>query len=476
MDFLPQNLEFISGIHLEPAGTEFLNPPAVLIKLPGLISDSLVVFGYNEGSNEIYYLPYYTHTDYFINYPNPVSCLLVNISHFSGIGVANGMIPDNTQSETKTSQDYVSDLAFYQQQNEDITDEVWTDYYDEIILPLMGGAKKVFEKVNSYESLRQVVIDMLEYMANRQLLGVETEFQETQEYADFLSMLTNKLKELYNEYNTLCTGSNDDCVKFQQGKKAAEALGLRQFFGLQESLPDIHDFCDKEIVNFADSTYFQQKTIRLYTGKTDHVPTEVLSLKNEVLDEKIVWISEDPSIASVNQYGLVTANGAGSTILRGKWCNVENQVEAFVSKPDCETEFCKYKGCAGGIFAGRGTLDYNFKSWSIQHGDVYTKGTYNVKFSFNLNLPYSRYSISYSYISNSSYKDKDGAWKTSHSTGEGSDSGYLSCSNSGFSNFTAHPIGMWRISYHGSTVSVRFVRITAYGEFYSEATCGRISQ
>jgi len=475
LDFLPHNLEFISGIHLEPAGTEFLNPPEVWIKLPGLVSDSIVVFGYNEGSNEIYYLPYYTHTDYFINYPNPVSCLLVNISHFSGIGVATGMIPDNTQSETKTSQDYVSDLAYYQQQNEDITDEVWTNYYD-VIISQLEGVKKAYEGVNSLESLKQDISDMLEYMANRQLLGVETEFQDTQEYADFLSILTQKINELFNEYNDLCNSSNDDCIKFQQGKKAAEALELGQLFGLQESIPDIHDFCDGEIVILVDSGYFDKRTINLYTGRTHSLPIEVYNMKSEVLDEKIVWISEDPAIASVNQNGLVSANGLGSTILKGKWCDVENQVEVFVSKPDCETEFCKYKECAGGIFAGRGTLDYNYKNWNIQHGDVYHSGAYNVKFSFDLNLPYPRYSISYSDKSKSSYKDKDGARKTSYSTGAGSYSGYLHCSNSGFSDFTANPIGMWLISYHGYSVSVRFVRITAYGEFYSEATCGRIGQ
>ncbi len=42
LDFLPDNLEFISGIHLEPAGTEFLDPPAVWINLAGHVSDSLL--------------------------------------------------------------------------------------------------------------------------------------------------------------------------------------------------------------------------------------------------------------------------------------------------------------------------------------------------------------------------------------------------------------------------------------------------
>ena len=473
LDFLPDSLEFISGIHLEPSGTKFLDLPEVWIKLPGRISDSLVVFAYNDDSNEIYYLPYYSYTEGFYG-DNTVSYLQLYISHFSGIGVANGVIPDNTQSESKTSEDYISDLAYYQQQNENITPDVWTDYYEKAILSM-------FEGVNSLESLKQVVRDMLEYMVNRQLLGADTEYQDTQEYKDFLSILTQKIKELYDDYNDECTSAANDCERSKQGEKAIEVLALGQYFGLYDNLPDIHDFCDKELPNFNDPVYSTRGIINLNTGETYKLPIDVYNLKNELMDEKLIWSSNNPSVASVNQSGLVTGIDEGYTTINGSWCDVKSQVSVYVTKVDCVNEFCKHEECANGIFAGRGSLDYSYEGYNPTCEEIYVSDKINVEFRINLNKSsYREYTTSgvCHYMTRSrcpEFGETDFTVRYSRDTF--TDKGYLDClSSGGFQEILAYPIFIEKISYGGSAIEVRFGRRTANGTFYSSTVCGRTSQ
>ena len=148
LDFLPDSLEFVSGIHLEPSGYRFLKPPDIWIKLQGRVSDSLVVFGYSTDSEEIYYLPYYSYTEGYYG-ENPVSYLRLYVSHFSGIGVAKGMIPDLDQPSTRSLTDHISYLAFKQQQNQEISIDDWIAYYNLISGP--GRQSKCISRVNLRE-------------------------------------------------------------------------------------------------------------------------------------------------------------------------------------------------------------------------------------------------------------------------------------------------------------------------------------
>ena len=66
LKFLPDNLEFISGIHLEPSGIRLLAPARVIIELQGPLPDSLVIFTYHNDSENIYFLPFKSYAeDYF---------------------------------------------------------------------------------------------------------------------------------------------------------------------------------------------------------------------------------------------------------------------------------------------------------------------------------------------------------------------------------------------------------------------------
>ena len=484
LNFLPDNLEFISGIHLEPSGTRLLAPARVIIELQGPLPDSLVVFTYHNDSEKIYFLPFKSYAeDYFSE--SGTYHLETYLSHFSGIGVANATIPDKSQAEQKTVDDYISELAYYQQQNEDITDEVWTNYYDEIILSLFEGVSKSFEEVNSLESLKQLISDMLEYLENRQLLGVETRFQDTQEYADFLSMLTEEIIDLYSGYNNDCLSSNDDCEKSEEVKNAIEVLSLGQYFGLDGSLPDIHDFCNNGITDLVNAIHFNDDIIYLKPGHNKSIPYTLTNLYHQTItDKSITWISNDPDIVSVNQSGEIQGLKSGTTRIVASWCDVKNSVMVKVTDTDCSTANCEYtEACyEKGTFSGKGRLKIHWKTPPGAYEPRYWDKIISFSFRFSIFDKYGDigYDIDYFYyFTGASYSLDTKRWTYYVSdVTKGSVVGGLYCYEGKWAEGGSWvgPFGIPELIYHGDYLRVVF-EDCSYPTYYTGvAICPRVSK
>jgi hypothetical protein len=461
LDFLPDNLEFISGIHLEPSGTQFLNPLQVIVKFNKPVSDSLVVFGYSD-ENEIYYLPFIS-----LGYiDNPY--LIFYISHFSGVGVAYGEIPDNTQLETKSSEDYISDYAYYQQQNEDVPSDELKNHYNE-------GIEAMFKGVNSLEALQMVVADMAEYGVDRQILGIGG-FEETDEYKDFLSLLAEKINELFKVYNDSCKAVNDDCQKYQFGKTANNLLKMANMFGINDKVPEIFEFCDKEIIALVDSIYIEHRFIQLVPNKMHQLPYIVYNLKRDTLDEKILWRSEKPSVAQVGINGLVTAISPGYTRIIGRWCDIEDYIIVKVVEVDCKNEFCIHEECANGVYSGRGRLEFEDHE-ILDQNQRHIYFSWNVSFSIELNKSSRKYATTYScysFVKWIKYPEMKWHYSSDYSA-PSTRSGLLRCSDLGYFygpiNDQIYIRNIWDF---GSDIMINFGMYTVYGDYWSVATCSRI--
>lgn len=468
LEFLPDSLEFISGIHLEPSDTWFLEPLNVWIKVPGRVSDSLIVFGYHNDAEDIYYLPYFSYTEGYYG-DNPVSYLNIIISHFSGIGVARGMIPDLDQPSTRSLTDHISYLAFKQQQNQEISNDDWLAYYNLF-------TESVLKAGTSLESLKQDIIDMRHYLRNLRNLGVER-VEDTEQYADFKSEVIKRINELYESFNEECTSTEDDCEKFHAGQKAAEALSLGFHLGLNDSLPEYQEFCDQEMVDFRDT--ISEQAFYLKVGDTRKLPVTLYNFKKLPLEEPIKWKSANPSIADVDRDGLVTGIGEGDVSVKGTWCDAELEIRFNVTEADCKNEFCKHEECANGIFLGRGSVGYRYEGYSPGYTDVHVYGRYNVFFIIDLNRSSGpKFTASGSYTITTTMREygKPGLI-TNTNRGSFADTDFLSCSDKGFfSRFTANPISIEKVIYAGDVIGVKFSRITAYGTFTSATGCSPVGQ
>ena len=484
LKFLPDNLEFISGIHLEPSGTRLLAPARVIIELQGPLPDSLVVFTYHNDSENIYFLPFESYAeDYFSE--SGTYHLEAYLSHFSGIGIANGTIPDKSQSEQKTVDDYISELAYYQQQNEDISDEVWTNYYDEITLSLSEGVNKSFEEVNSLESLKQVISDMLEYIENRQLLGVETRFQDTQEYADFLSMLTEEIIDLYSGYHDDCLSSNDDCEKSEEVKNAIEVLSLGQYFGLDGSLPDIHDFCDNGIADLVNEIHFDDDIIYLKPGQKTGISYTLTNIDNSTItDKSLSWVSSDPDIVSINQGGEIQGLKSGTTKIVANWCDVKNSVMVKVTDIDCSTADCEHtEECyEKGTFSGKRKMEIHWETPPGALEPSYHDKIIRFSFSFSIFDKYGDigYSIDYQYYYVGASYDW-GTKKWTHNVTEVVKGSYyrrIICYEGKWADGGSWvgPFGIPEVTYHGDYLRVVFTDSSYPTQHSGMAICPRGSK
>jgi hypothetical protein len=255
---------------------------------------------------------------------------------------------------------------------------------------------------------------------------------------------------------------------------ANRLLMIAQRFGLNDRVPDIHDFCNKEIVEWVDSLVIYHRYINLRPGIDHKLPYKVYNLAGKEIQERIIWISNDPSIASVNQSGLVTGISVGTTKILGSWCDIEKEVLVNVVDADCENEFCKHKICANGIFAGRGRLTVDYQE-VVDQNKTYITSKYNVRFNIDLN----QYSWKFTTESTSHYfsatlKYPWLEWSYFSDNYEYTDSGILNCYNSAFQQIVANPIFIQEIKYYGSHIAVVFGRRAYDNTYLSKTFCARV--
>ena len=85
---------------------------------------------------------------------------------------------------------------------------------------------------------------------------------------------------------------------------------------------------DKSVVS---SIVITPNKIRLRPGKTEQFYALVIDQNNMAMDADIIWKSSIPSVATINNEGLVTAVGTGSTEIFATVDAVQGLSEALVS-------------------------------------------------------------------------------------------------------------------------------------------------
>ncbi len=80
-----------------------------------------------------------------------------------------------------------------------------------------------------------------------------------------------------------------------------------------KGIPAATDFCDFNIQNPVTGIEFNPEAITMKVGATAQIVATVSP--DNATDRSLVWESDNPSVATVNEYGLVTAVKAGSAII-----------------------------------------------------------------------------------------------------------------------------------------------------------------
>lgn len=478
LEFFPEDLEFISGVHLEPSGTRFLDPVNVLITLKGPLPDSLVVFAYHNDTEDIYFLPYRVYReDYFSD--TGTYYLETYLSHFSGAGVAvgwiEGMIEKLTQEELESAEGRGAYIAYQDQIGRPIRDDFFPRWADDVLSDL-NNASTMADMEAALTNLAQL---MAEY-----LLYTNDVFENSEMWETIADELSAKITDLFNTNNDFCMNDvENECVKYQLAKTISKLTAISQHFdGLQ--IPPIHDFCNGEITDLVNVIHFYNSVIYLKPGQKESIPYNLTNLDNDTITDKtIIWVSNDPEIVSVTQSGEILAHKEGTTRITGSWCQVENSIIAKVTEVDCRTELCDYIECVDiGAFSGKGRLKYRRTSIAGALEPWYFDKVILIDFSFRLFDYYGRPGIEYDnlyhiQISRTEYDMFLKNWSRNSTSSNGSWIASLGCWGDAWAD-GGHGWGaihITNVTYHADYLKVFFEDYTYPKVYRGGGICPRIS-
>ncbi len=355
---LDNSIKFISGLHFEPSGTQFLQPVQVNVLMKDSIPEDLVVFHYND-QGETYFIPYVSHV------LSDGHIIIFNINHFSSIGIGIGEIhpPTDNPEEFTTSDQFNSYLDEYLRYYESIGNfggipmEFFTNWFNNVVAPMISS-------IITWEDFGAALGEVLLLAETCMRCGNITSLTDLPFWDFAMEMFSEKMMNLWNacvvEYNRL----DDNCLKREILEIALSILEQNELMG-GEICPDLtmpedmNDFGNGELFNLANKIEFSTQVIHLEVGESYVVEYTLKSSSGNPLPEVVSWFSSNPSVATIDANGKVIALKEGVTIIKGKICDIENTLKVEVGGVNCELHYClnEHDSCYSGTYKCTGVVN-----------------------------------------------------------------------------------------------------------------------
>ncbi|HEY5125292.1 MAG TPA: Ig-like domain-containing protein, partial [Ignavibacteria bacterium] len=370
IESLDNSIKFISGLHFEPSGTQFLQPVRVTVLMKDSIPKNLVVFHCND-QGETYYIPYVSHESYYVH------CIIFNINHFSSIGIGTGKIPTKSDpSKFTTSDQFISYLAQYVDNFDAVPDGLFTIWFNNVVAPMIS-------KIITWEDFGAAFGEFAIIGKSFLLMGGEV-FETLPFYGSAMEMFSEKMRRIWNECIVEYNGLEDKCLKRAIVKIASDIIALNQLLGdicTDLTLSNFNDLCNGEVYKLANKIEFSTPVKHLEVGGSYVVQYTLKSIPGDVasIPEVVSWSSSNPSVASIDANGKVIALKDGVTTIKGKICDIENTFEVGVGGVNCEKDYClnKYNSCYSGTYKCTGVSSWarNYPGISCPYESVKSRFT-----------------------------------------------------------------------------------------------------
>ncbi len=343
---LDPSVEFISGLHLEPSGTKFLQPVRVSVFMKDPIPDDLVVFHMNE-HGETNFIPYDTLL-------SDGHSIIFNVHHFSSIGIGTGEIPVANPEDFTTSDQFVSYFALLLNNNGTVPDGFYTMWFVNVILPMIT-------KISSVDDLETAMTEFATLQSYYQKFGEN--FDQSSLYRLAIEKFSAAMEMLYEDlvkkYNAI---DEDNCLKREIIIKALRIETLQNYFHELYEL-DINRLNNGEYWRLAFKIEFPKSIKTLDIGASYEIDHSLISPSDSVIQEDVSWTSSNPAVATVDSTGVVHALSDGVTTIQAELCTIQSTMKVIVGDPNCEENYClKGYGCYDGIYAGTGVLTWSYKN------------------------------------------------------------------------------------------------------------------
>ena len=426
IESLDNSIKFISGLHLEPSGTKFIQPVQVTVLLKDSIPKHLVVFQCDD-QGETHYLPYVTHPLSSSRYYSVVFI----INHFSSVGIGTGQINrDSDPSKFTTSQQFKTYAASYSPDFNELPADFWSYWFNNVVAPKITGIQTWEDFCNAFREYSLIV----EEWQRMETMGFE--FMMPPFDSEAHAMFCEKVLRIWNNCKAEYDRLEDKCLKREIFKTAANLFELsikiagEGSFCPGFSIDNVDDLGNGEISNLVNKIEFLGKVKHLEIDGTYTIEYNLKTASgNPPIPEVIKWSSSNSSIASVNENGIVLAIKPGVATITGRICDIKNTLKIEVGGGNCEKDYCKneldscYSGrymCTG-VLSGTRENDYNPNCPHVSYISRYT-----IEGSLD-EYPHDGH---YNEITSSTYESWDNDLKTCitrYGLGTSDEGGYFSC-------------------------------------------------
>jgi hypothetical protein len=256
-----------------------------------------------------------------------------------------------------TSDQFISYLAKYFN-NKGVTEEFFETWYNNIIAPMINN-------ISTFDDLLDALNELIRIERAIDLLGLD----EVSFWGQAMVIINEKMEEIWNELIEIYDGLNDNCFKRELLNDAIKIVKLSDVLDDLYSA-DINDFGNGEFYDLATKMEFSTPVRHLEEGESYVVQYTLKNLFGDnAIPEVVSWSSNNPSVATINSDGKVSAHKEGVTIIKGKICDYENTFKVEVGGFNCELNYCENRDnkCYTGTYKGTGTLPI-YDYWTLYVG------------------------------------------------------------------------------------------------------------
>ena len=340
---LPGGLTSPLAINFGPTGFEFYNPAILIINLQQSITN---IRGYSISNGQFRLIPIQVSSSGLVT---------MSISHFSDVGLIVGDAPIEEIANPVTADDYKHNIAV-NQGNQDEVDKWLEEWKDKFIDPRLAS-------VSTLESVLEVMVTVLEFASNKQMIGVADVSEELNLVRQLIS---NGIEILEMECNV--SDCNVDVLN-----SLPRWIVASQYVGSEIDISStLEKFCNGELLTMAQQISIQSNnTISISESREESYQLSLTNLIGNAITssssfEDLQTSSNDPNIAAItvsanDQSINVQAISEGATFVFVEDPCTQAKDSLFVEVLEAQI----YSGTATVVFEDvQGSISRN-ESWQL---------------------------------------------------------------------------------------------------------------
>ncbi len=248
---LPEAVSSVVALRFEPDGFSFFEPVRVTVD-PDEEYDFSQLAAFRISDGDFRFIPMVQNED---------GTLTFLIDHFSDYGLLNGVDEIKAIANPTTADDYLNNLAAAQKKAEHLIDEIFDEFYNNILRPRLEIEKGLDELIEDIKA-------ELRFIGNKQMLGIES---GEEDYAGVRKMFLYGM----NKLDSTCQAT--DC-RWNYPPVVVKWIAYSQQLGLEDDGYNFETFCGGKLLEIIRNLEFEQPgPIEVVLGQTTEIGIDLFT-------------------------------------------------------------------------------------------------------------------------------------------------------------------------------------------------------